>query len=347
MLKESVMKRGCTLIDYAVGKGGDISKWMNNHPSFVLGIDISKDNIHNTKDGNCVRYLQTKSRKRNLFDALFIVGDSSKKIMGEEFAIQEDKEDEQKSKFVFQQVLGLKEKSKLYGSYIEKNYGVARNLFDIGSIQFAVHYMFKTKETFHTFMKNCADTIKVGGYFIGTCYDGSKIFNALKDIAEGEKIELYKSEECNSEKNMKKIWSLTKKYNQQEFNADDSSIGLTIGVYQETINKDFDEYLVHFGYFIEKMKHYGFEIAEKMPGTDLPGTGNFSILYESMIKRGGTFLMCEKEKEISFMNKYFIFKKTRKVDSDLVLQSITDVKEETFGTIGKAVKLNIPITLRK
>ncbi len=347
MLYDSVMKRGCTLIDYAVGKGGDISKWMNNHPSFVLGIDISKDNIHNTKDGNCVRYLQTKSRKRNLFDALFIVGDSSKKIMGEEFAIQEDKEDEQKSKFVFQQVLGLKEKSKLYGSYIEKNYGVARNLFDIGSIQFAVHYMFKTKETFHTFMKNCADTIKVGGYFIGTCYDGSKIFNALKDIAEGEKIELYKSEECNSEKNMKKIWSLTKKYNQQEFNADDSSIGLTIGVYQETINKDFDEYLVHFGYFIEKMKHYGFEIAEKMPGTDLPGTGNFSILYESMIKRGGTFLMCEKEKEISFMNKYFIFKKTRKVDSDLVLQSITDVKEETFGTIGKAVKLNIPITLRK
>jgi len=352
-LCDSVMTRGCKVIDYAVGKGGDISKWMNNHPSFVLGIDISKDNIHNTKDGACVRYLQTKEKRRNLFDALFIVGDSSKKIMGEEFAIQEDKEDEQKSRFVFQQVMGLKEKSNLFGSYIEKNYGVARNLFDVGSIQFAIHYMFKNNETFHTFMKNCSDTIKVGGYFIGTCYDGVKLFNALKEIKEGERIELYKSEECDPKSksdstntNMKKIWSITKKYNQPEFHADESSLGMTIGVYQETINKDFDEYLVHFPYFIEKMKQYGFDVMEKMPGMDVPGVGNFSILYDSMIKRGGTFLMCEKEKEISFMNKYFIFKKNRKVDSALVFQSIT-TSEESYGTSGKAVKLHKTIRLRK
>ena len=345
-LYESVMHRGCKLIDYAVGKGGDISKWMNNNPSFVLGIDISKDNIHNSKDGVCVRYLETKSKRRNLFDALFIAGDSSKKIMGEEFAIQEDKEDEQKSRFVFQQVMGLKEKSRIYGSYIEKNYGVARDLFDVGSIQFALHYMFKNKDTFHTFMKNCADTIKVGGYFIGTCYDGAKMFQSLKDIKEGDKIELYKSEDCKEQKNMKKIWSITKKYNVSEFQADESSLGLTIGVYQETINKDFDEYLVNFTYFIEKMKHYGFEAVEKMPGMDVPGIGNFSILYDSMIKRGGTFLMCDKEKEISFMNKYFIFKKIRKVDSALVLQSI-EKPDVSYSNIGKAVKLNKPIQLRK
>lgn len=347
-LYESVMTRGCKLIDYAVGKGGDISKWMNNNPSFVLGIDISKDNIHNIKDGVCVRYLETKERRRNLFDALFIAGDSSKKIMGEEFAIQEDKEDEQKSRFVFQQIMALKEKSTLYGSYIAKNYGVARNLFDVGSIQFALHYMFKNVDTFHTFMKNCADTIKVGGYFIGTCYDGSKIFNALKDMNEGEKIELYKSEDCKEQKNMKKIWSITKKYDSKEFNADESSLGLAVGVYQETINKDFDEYLVNFPYFIEKMKQYGFEVVEKMPGMDIPGIGNFSILYDAMIKRGGTFLMCDKEKEISFMNKYFIFKKNRKVDSALVFQSIVaSEQEEYIGKIGKAVKLNKSIKLRK
>jgi hypothetical protein len=320
---------------------------MNNNPSFVLGIDISKDNIHNTKDGICVRYLETKSRMRNIFDGLFIVGNSGKKIMGEEFAIQEDKEDEQKSKFVFQQIMGLKEKSTLYGSYVAKNYGIARNLFDVGSIQFALHYMFKTKDTFHTFMKNCADTIKVGGYFIGTCYDGSKIFNALKDVKEGEKIELYKSEDCKSDKNMKKIWSITKKYSNPEFIADDSSLGLTIGVYQETINKDFDEYLVNFTYFIEKMKQYGFEVCEKMPGTDYPGIGNFSILYDAMIKQGGSFIMCKKEQEISFMNKYFVFKKIRKVDSSLVYQSTLEKEEEYFGKIGKAIKLNKPIKLRK
>ena len=346
-LFDSAMTRGCTLIDYAVGKGGDISKWMKNNPSFVLGIDISKDNIHNSKDGVCVRYLETKERKRNLFDALFIAGDSSKKIMGEEFAIQDDKEDEHKSKFVFQQVMGLKEKSKIYGSYIEKNYGVARNLFDVGSIQFALHYMFKNTDTFHTFLKNCSDTIKVGGYFVGTCYDGTKIFNALKDVKEGDKIELYKSEDCKEEKNMKKIWSMTKKYSQTEFLPDETSLGMTIGVYQETINKDFDEYLVNFPYLIEQMKHYGFEEVDKMPGMDVPGIGNFSILYDVMVKRGGTFLMCDKEKEISFMNKYFIFKKNRKVDSNLVHQSVMDAPESYSGKIGKAVKLRRSIVLRK
>ena len=347
MLYDSVMSKGCTLIDYAVGKGGDISKWMKNNPSFVLGIDISKDNIHNTKDGVCARYLELKSRKRNLFDALFINGDTSKMIRGEEFAVQEDKEEEKKTKFVFQQVMGLKEKSKLMGDYVESNYGVAKDLFGIGSIQFALHYMFKTKETMHTFMKNCSDTIKVGGYFIGTCYDGNKIFQALKEVKEGDKIELYKSEECNSTKDMKKIWSITKKYSQTEFIPNDTSIGMTVGIYQETINKDFDEYLVNFPYFIETMKQYGFEIEEKMPGTDLPGNGNFSILYDTMIKRGGTFIMCDKEKEISFMNRYFIFKKIRKVDSMLVYEGFSEREEEYYGKIGKAVKLNKPIKLTK
>lgn len=347
MLFDSVMKKGCTLIDYAVGKGGDISKWMKHNPSFVFGIDISKDNIHNTKDGVCARYLELKSRKRNLFDALFIQGDTSKTIRGEEFAVQDDKEEEQKSKFVFQQVMGLKEKSKQLGSYVESNYGVGQNLFDVGSIQFALHYMFKTKETMHTFMKNCSDTIKVGGYFVGTCYDGNNIFQALKDVKEGDKIELYKSEDCDSTKDMKKIWAITKKYNHTEFLANETSIGMAVGVYQETINKEFDEYLVNFPYFIETMKQYGFEIEDKLPGTDLPGNGNFSILYETMLKRGESFIMCKKEQEISFMNRYFVFKKNRKVDSTLVFQGFSTREEDYYGKIGKAVKLNKPIRLTK
>ena len=41
------------LIDLAVGKAGDLSKWINSQLHAVLGIDISKDNIHNSKDGAC------------------------------------------------------------------------------------------------------------------------------------------------------------------------------------------------------------------------------------------------------------------------------------------------------
>ena len=50
-------KKGDNLIDYAVGKGGDLPKWINARLSFVLGIDLMRDNIENRLDGACARYL--------------------------------------------------------------------------------------------------------------------------------------------------------------------------------------------------------------------------------------------------------------------------------------------------
>ena len=56
---------GDTLIDYAVGKAGDLPKWTNVKLSFVLGIDISKDNIENKIDGACARYLNHMRDNKN------------------------------------------------------------------------------------------------------------------------------------------------------------------------------------------------------------------------------------------------------------------------------------------
>ena len=62
LLVMSVSKRGDTLIDYAVGKGGDIPKWIAAKLSFVFGIDISKDNIENRLDGVCARFLNYRKK---------------------------------------------------------------------------------------------------------------------------------------------------------------------------------------------------------------------------------------------------------------------------------------------
>ena len=61
-----VSNRGDTLIDYAVGKAGDLSKWLHNNLDFVLGVDVSKDNIHNQLDGACTRYLKAKAKYNNI-----------------------------------------------------------------------------------------------------------------------------------------------------------------------------------------------------------------------------------------------------------------------------------------
>ena len=58
--------------------------------------------------------------------------------------------------------------------------------FDIGSCQFALHYFFENSDTLQGFVRNVAECVKEGGYFIGTCYDGRKIFDSLKDKKRGE-----------------------------------------------------------------------------------------------------------------------------------------------------------------
>ena len=51
--------------------------------------------------------------------------------------------------------------------------GIARKGFDIVSSQFCLHYYFKNEETVRGFCENVRDLCSSGGYFIGTCYDGS------------------------------------------------------------------------------------------------------------------------------------------------------------------------------
>ena len=80
------------------------------------------------------------------------------------------------------------------------------------------------------------------------------IYDLLKDIGINERIEKYKQKH--------KIWHIIKNIvKEHDFDEDnDTSLGMKISVYQETINKEFDEYLVNFNYFTKLMIQYGFEV---------------------------------------------------------------------------------------
>jgi hypothetical protein len=58
----SVARPGNSLIDLAVGKGGDLPKWIAAKLGFIFGIDYSKDNLEHKFDGVCARYLDLKKR---------------------------------------------------------------------------------------------------------------------------------------------------------------------------------------------------------------------------------------------------------------------------------------------
>ena len=61
------------MIDYGVGKGGDLHKWIKSQLSFVLGIDKSKDCINNRLNGACVRYLKEKRNKKKIKQVIVLL----------------------------------------------------------------------------------------------------------------------------------------------------------------------------------------------------------------------------------------------------------------------------------
>ena len=328
-----VSERDDTLIDYAVGKAGDMSKWIRSKLKFVLGVDVSKDNIHNQVDGACARFIRANKKYTKMPKALFVTGNSSRNIRNGD-ALDTDK-DKQIIKAVFGN--GPKDIS-LLGKGVYNQYGVAETGFNVSSCQFAMHYFFENKTTFHSFIRNIAECTKINGYFIGTCYDGKQVFNTLENKSKDEGITILKND--------RKIYEITKMYDQTGFPDEEMSLGYAINVFQESINKVFREYLVNFDYLIRIMDDYGFVLVTKEEATamGLPdGTGLFSELYSAMeqeIKQyparkndyGKAPYMSPEEKQISFMNRYFAFKKVRSLDvkkmSDIILN-----KEENTRTI--------------
>jgi hypothetical protein len=332
--------RGDTLIDYAVGKAGDMSKWRMANLKFVFGIDVSPDNIHNQMDGACARYLKACKKNTNMPKVLFVNGDSGLNIRnGEALSSEKDK---QITKAVFGN--GPKDLT-LLGKGVYNQYGIAEAGFNVSSCQFAMHYFFEKKTTFHQFLRNITECTKINGYFIGTCYDGMTVFNLLRDKSNGESMTIMKNEH--------KVYEVTKLYDQTGFPAEEMSLGYPINVYQESINKVFREYLVNFEYFTRIMEDYGFILItkEEAVSMNLPdGTGLFSELFNQMQlemkhnrtrnqEYGTALYMSAEERRISFMNRYFVFKKVRSVDakkmSDIILKSHIETEEVVNEIMGE------------
>ena len=315
----AVSKRNDTLIDYSVGRGGDLHKWDKNNLSFVYGIDYSPDNIHNVKSGTCARYLNEYKKNKKLPKVIFSVGDTSQSII-DGLAFDNDKD-----KKIFKAITGQGPKDKeLLGQGVYDVYGIAKNGFNIGSSQFSLHYYFESHKSLHNFLKNISDTIKVDGYFIGTCFDGRTVFNKLKDktIETGFTI-MHKN---------KKMFEIIKMYTETGFPDDHTSIGYPINVYQESIDNYHREFLVNFDYLVQLMDDYGFNLLEDTESKNLGFISSTSLFsdYYDYVKNDKhwssdfekqynySINMSQEEKNVSFLNRYFIFKKVRNVDTNKI-----------------------------
>ena len=321
-------KQGDTLIDFACGKAGDLPKWISSKLSFVFGIDISKDNLENRLDGACARFLKMKKTSKNIPYALFVNGNSAFNIKNGSAMLNE------KAKQITSAVFGngTKDADKI-GKGVARQYGKGVDGFNVSSCQFAIHYFFENPDTLKGFMKNVTECTKQNGYFIGTCYDGKLVFNELKKTKTNESIKIVEEG--------KKIWEITKGYGADSFEDNSSSIGYRIDVYQESINQVISEYLVNFDYFNRIMTAYGFEVISREEAQEfgLPeGSGLFSELFINMLDEIAKNKFKAKdydqapnmssiEKKISFLNRYFVYKKIRTVNTETIELELGEYNE--------------------
>jgi hypothetical protein len=143
-------------------------------------------------------------------------------------------------------------------------------------------------------------------------------------------------------------------YEQTGFPDDELSLGYMIHVYQDSINKVFPEYLVNFDYFVRMMGNYGFVLVEATESQKmgLPhGSGLFSELFaemESEVERnprmrsdyGKALSMTSDEKWVSFMNRYFVFRKVHHVDAEKIYKQFVSKQmvEDVAKDLAEAVE---------
>jgi hypothetical protein len=301
LLKKALQGGNKNLLDMACGKGGDLFKWIFNRVRNVVGIDVAGDNITNSVDGAYKRYLEAiiEFGYVRVPKMAFVIGNSSKDIVNGEAGATPEEQD------ILRSIFGKYEPEGSVPKYIQSVMsGSFRAGADVASCMFAIHYFFKDSSTLDGFIKNLSETVKVGGLFIGCCFDGDRVFNLLRNVDKG-RAKVGKIGDT-------PIWSITKDYDKEDLTPDDDSIGLAINVEFISIGSAHIEYIVPFELLKKKLASIGFELLDRKDLMEMglnSSTNTFDVSYEMAAKAKKTYTMDNIVKEFSFLNRWFIFKR--------------------------------------
>jgi hypothetical protein len=293
------------LLDLACGVAGDLHIWRRVGAKFVFGLDNASKNIIGTEDSAYTRYMkeaQTLGGIDSITPMLFAIADSSRTLVDGRAGKTEQEAD------ILRAVFGKTnpvEPEKLPAFVKEVGAGRLKMGADCVSCMFAIHYFFESPEKFNGFLRNVADTLKVGGYFIGCCFDGQKVFDLLRGEASKVKTGM---------ENGSLLWKITRRYEEEDLPEGDAAFGLPIDVEIATIGMEHREYLVPFKLLEDKMRLIGCELLskEELKAAGLAqSSSTFDISWDMATKAGRNYTMSDVAKQFSFLNRWFVFKRKR------------------------------------
>ena len=293
------------LLDLCCGKGVDITKIKRARYAEVIGMDIDYDGVKFAESYWRERVPTPKPK------AFYVRGDASKLIWPN-------------------QATAFNEADKLKTiKYIPSKY-----MFDTVSLQFCFHYFMKDEISFRTILQNINDNLKIGGYFIGTCFDGERIYNHLKNT---DSI-MGKTESGET------LWKIEKKYSAVKLSFTDkkANFGKKIDVLVRSIGQVHTEFLVNFNYVDAMMKEYGFSKVYIKPFeeyyNELRDDKQIMDLSQKEIEKDKDVCdkMSEEEKRFSFLSSGFIYRKEKNSSDSLFKKLVTlmEKQDKVKGTEG-------------
>ena len=305
LLLHRVIRSGDALLDMSVGQGGDLHKWIAAKVGFVLGCDIANFGIVDNRNGAYARYL------KRILDAIpkgilippmiFTCADSSKRYSDGSAGLEE----------IDRQILRT-----IYGEDIPtapplvkkfKNLGKpAFPGFDVCAVMFALHYFFLNENTLNGLLHNIHESLKVGGYFIGCCFDGESVVRMMQErrIKTGESV--------TGVDGASQIWSITKQYEGDTLPDTAEGLGMKIDVEFISIGQKLSEYLVSWPFLKSKMDEIGLELlnVDELRDFGLRESSNmFNVSYKMAADNRDRYDMSPAQKQFSFLNRWFIFRR--------------------------------------
>lgn len=304
-LIKSVSREGGTLLDLSCGKLGDLNHWLDANLNMCVGLDLNRDNLENVDNGAANRVLNRMLEYQNsesgevptlLENIMLIWADTSLNVndstAGRDIL----------NKYYLDIIKGRVPVEEVSNSKLRKFYGLSDGSsgsgFDVVSCQFSIHYFFENETTLSTFLMNVSENLREGGKFVGTCLNGSRVFDILRGETSVERFNAGKL-----------IWKITKAYDhtETEFPNTVDGLAMPVDVYFESIGNTTREYLVNTS-FLEKMAaRFGLRLLT------LNSFGNkYPELQSLKTKYGSAADMTPELQEYSFLNDYFIFEKDLK-----------------------------------
>lgn len=305
-------ERKGTLLELACGQFGDLNRWTDAEYSFVLGVDLVRNNIYNPRYGAWSRIIKRHNQLRRkvdgtdkvkYMDLVAVVGDCAVPLKdGSAAVVAKDTDSENILKVVLNRQNSVPQ-------HLKHIAGRGSNGFDVVSSMFAIHYFFQSEEKLDGFLANVSQNLKRGGSFICTFMDGKKVEEAIEE-AGGDLVEGRKKLSDDDTQKTVPVWAIVRRFNKNE----KSDYSKRIDVYIENTQRLIPEYLVNYELLVEKAKNFNLELSETEMFREsfnkafemIPDNEDARMnIHEHLLLLNDDNI----QKKFSFLNRWVIFKK--------------------------------------